>query len=69
MRSDKYLISLFLTSSLFFVLVRTILNYYRNYPTHRLYFEEVETPYSYGKRFEMPLWNSESFINEVCNAI
>ena len=28
-----------------FVLVQTILNYYPNYPTHRLYFREVETPY------------------------
>ena len=29
----------------FFVLVERILNYYPNYPTHRLYFGEVETPY------------------------
>ena len=28
-----------------FVLVRRILNYYPDYPTHRLYFGEVETPY------------------------
>ena len=28
-----------------FVLVRRILNYYPYYPTHRLYFGEVETPY------------------------
>ena len=27
------------------VLVQRILNYYPNYPAHRLYFEEVETPY------------------------
>ena len=35
----------FLTSSLFFVLVQRILNYYSNFPTYRLYFGEVETPY------------------------
>ena len=29
-----------------FVLVQRILNYYPNYPTHRLYFGEVETPYT-----------------------
>ena len=29
-----------------FDLVQRILNYYPNYPTHRLNFEEVETPYS-----------------------
>ena len=28
-------------------MVQRILNYFPNYPTHRLYFEEVETPYSY----------------------
>ena len=28
-----------------FVLVQRILNYYPNYPTHRLYFGEVETSY------------------------
>ena len=28
-----------------FVLVQRILNYYPNYPTHRLQFGEVETPY------------------------
>ena len=27
-----------------FVLVQRILNYYSYYPTHRLYFGEVETP-------------------------
>ena len=46
-RSDKYLISLFLTSSLVYVVVARILNYYPNYPTNRLYFGEVETPYSF----------------------
>ena len=29
-----------------FVLVQRILNYHPNYPTHRLYFGEVETLYS-----------------------
>ena len=29
-----------------FLLVRRILNYFSNYPTHRLYFGEVETPYA-----------------------
>ena len=29
-----------------YVMVRRILNYYPNHPTHRLYFREVETPYS-----------------------
>ena len=29
-----------------FVLVQRILNYYPNYPTRRLYFGEVETPYT-----------------------
>ena len=29
-----------------FYLVQRILNYYPNYPNHRLYFGEVETPYS-----------------------
>ena len=29
-----------------FVLVQRILNYYPDYPTHRLYFGEVETPFS-----------------------
>ena len=29
-----------------FVLVQRILNYCPNYPTHRLYFGEVETPYT-----------------------
>ena len=43
-RSGIYLISLFLTSSLVYALVGRILNYYPNYPTHRLYFGEVETP-------------------------
>ena len=33
------------------VLVRRILNFYPNYPTHRLYFGEVETPYYYSLRF------------------
>ena len=42
MRSGIYLISLLLTSSLVNVLVQRILNYY---PTHRLYFGEIETPY------------------------
>ena len=28
-----------------FVLVQTILSYYPKYPTHRLYFWEVETPF------------------------
>ena len=28
-----------------YVLVQRILNYYPNYPTHRLYFGEVETSY------------------------
>ena len=28
-----------------YVLVQKNLNYYPNYPTHRLYFGEVETPY------------------------
>ena len=28
-----------------YVLVRRILNYHPNHPTHRLYFGEVETPY------------------------
>ena len=28
-----------------FILVQRFLNYYYNYPTHRLYFGEVETPY------------------------
>jgi len=28
-----------------YVLVQRILNYYPNYPTHRLYFGEVKTPY------------------------
>ena len=31
-----------------FVLVQKLLNYYPNYPTHRLYFGEVETPYRVG---------------------
>ena len=42
-REIRSLISLFLTSYLFFVLVKRILNYY---PTHLLNFGEVETPYS-----------------------
>ena len=29
-----------------FVLMQRILNYYPNYPTHRLYFGEVETLYA-----------------------
>ena len=37
-RSGIYLLSVS-------VLVQGILNYYPNYPTHRLYFGEVETPY------------------------
>ena len=28
-----------------FVLLQRSLNYFPNYPTHRLYFGEVETPY------------------------
>ena len=28
-----------------FVLIQRILKHYPNYPTHRLYFGEVETPY------------------------
>ena len=34
-----------------FVLVQRILNYYPNYPTHRLYFGEVETLYSVHRSF------------------
>ena len=30
-----------------YVLVQRILNYYTNYPTHRLYFREVGTPHTY----------------------
>ena len=33
-----------LTSFLFFFLVQRLLDYYPNYSTRRLYFEEVETP-------------------------
>ena len=43
-KNRDLLISLLLTSSLFF-LVQRILNYYPNNPTHRLYIGEVETPY------------------------
>ena len=42
---NSLLTSLLLTSSLVFVLVQRILNYYPNYPAHRLYFGEVETAY------------------------
>ena len=28
-----------------YLLIRTIFSYYPNYPTHRLYFGEFETPY------------------------
>ena len=34
-----------------FVLVQRILNYYTNYPTHRLYFGEVETSYFFYQLF------------------
>ena len=30
-----------------FVLMQNFLYYYPNYPTHRVYFGEVETPYLY----------------------
>ena len=45
-REIRYLpdLSIFTLLSVF-VLVQGILNYYPNYPTHRLYFGEVETPY------------------------
>ena len=33
-----------------FVMVERILNEYPNYPTRRLYFGEVETPYTYDGR-------------------
>jgi len=44
-RSGIYLISLFPTSSLVYVLIGRILNYYPSYPTRRLYFREVEIAY------------------------
>ena len=34
-----------------YVLVQRILNYYHNFPTHRLYFGEVETPYTLRYRY------------------
>ena len=36
-----------------FVLVQRILIYYPNYPTHRLYFGEVETPYILLKKLKI----------------
>ena len=36
-----------------FLLVQRIWNYYPNYPTHRLYFGEVETPYSHCNLIEL----------------
>ena len=46
-----------------YVLVRRILNYYSNYPTHHLYFGEVETPYGLCPKISAHLqtfkrWNS-----------
>ena len=41
----RYLPDLSILNLLSVVLVQIILNYYPNYPTHRLYFGEVETPY------------------------
>ena len=38
-----------------FWLVRRIFDYYPNYPTHRLYFGEVETPYSLETRSVIPV--------------
>ena len=56
-RESRYLpdLSIFNLPSVF-VLVQRILNYHPNYPTHRLYFGEVETPYSWYK--------SQSFIKK-----
>ena len=34
-----------------FVLIQWILNYYPNYPTHRLYFGEEKTPYWYSRKW------------------
>ena len=46
-RSGIYLLSVS-------VLVQGILNYYPNYPTHRLYFREVKTPYKQGFLYSSP---------------
>ena len=48
-RSGIYLISLFLTILSVFILVQRNLNCYPNYPTYRLYFGEVETPYTLSR--------------------
>ena len=46
-REIRFLPDLFIFNLLsVFVLIQRILNYHPNYPTHRLYFGEVETPYS-----------------------
>ena len=45
-----------------FVLVRRFLNYYPNYPTHRSYFGEVETPYSIRARGVHKLWRGLGII-------
>ena len=44
-REIRYLPDLSIVNLLsVFVLVQKFLNYYPNYPTHRIYFREVETP-------------------------
>ena len=62
--SKKYLISLFLTSPRFFVFAQRILNYYPNYPTHRLYFGEVETPYMHHERATTKALESSEKIDD-----
>ena len=47
------------------VLVRRILNYYPNYPAHRLYFGEVETPYKYLAIFLDLFRNSKYFSKNL----
>ena len=46
-REIRYLpnLSIFNLLSFFVLVQQIIMNYYHNYPTHLLYFGEVETPY------------------------
>ena len=63
-REIRYLpyLSIFSLLSVF-VLVQIICNYYLNYPTHRLYFGEVETTYRVygGRRVAIVAFNDESY--------
>ena len=45
-REIRYLPDLTIFNLLCFGLVQRTLNYYPNYPSHRLYFGEVQTPHT-----------------------